>query len=106
MIRALTAVAFSLMLVAVAAPDVYAQKGGGCDPKTEQCNGGDADCSPGYYKNHQDTWVGIACTGTACDDLLRMLNARGSGSGTLKNIAAAFLNDFFGDAASSPCTDD
>ena len=50
------------------------------------------DCSPGFWKNHQELWVGIACTSTVCDAILADLTSRGPGSGVLRHDAADLLN--------------
>jgi hypothetical protein len=52
------------------------------------------DCSPGFWKNHQELWVGIACTGTICDGILADLKSRGKGSGELRHAAADDLNSW------------
>jgi hypothetical protein len=83
-----------------------------CDPKKEKCG---ADCSPGYYRNHVDTWCGIVCPSdgvtvigpSTCEFLLGELFSTGRGSGVRKNAAADFINEVcFVTAAASPCTDD
>ena len=72
-----------------------------CEPP-----GGD-DCSPGYWKNHTEEWFGIYCVGTDCDDLLADLDARGRGSGDVRDAAAAFLNGAAEAATgTTPCTED
>jgi hypothetical protein len=70
-----------------------------------------ADCSPGYFKNHQDTWCDVVCpTGiiiSDCSALNAALFSTGAGAGVLKNAAADFINDTcFETAEASPCTDD
>jgi hypothetical protein len=101
--RAVLAAALSLSLIAVAGAPAVAQKP---PPPPKK----DADCSPGYYKNHPETWAFLCPDGIpglfTCEQLLAMLNATGAGAGTLKNIAAAALNSVFGSAEDSPCTDD
>ena len=52
-------------------------------------------CSPGYWKNHQETWVGIYCTDAtapSCGTLLTALTCRGSDASCGRSAAAAFLN--------------
>ncbi len=56
-----------------------------CEPPP----GGD-ECSPGYWKNHTEVWVGIYCAGMDCVDLLEDLNTKGGGGE--RHAAAAFLN--------------
>ena len=74
-----------------------------------------AACSPGYYKNHVETWCNIACpTGvtippSTCAILLGTegLNATGPANGVKKNLAASFINSWcFGTAEESPCEED
>ena len=87
-----------------------------CDPKVQKCpppKDGTADCSPGYYKNHPNTWDdGICCagdaltSGTECNTIFVGLNAHGPGSGAIRGFFADLLNACFGTAADSPCTDD
>ena len=116
MYRVVLAAAFSLALVGVSVPAAYAQKPPPpCDPKTQKCDGG-ADCSPGFYKNHPDTWDnGICCAGNTgdavsgeqCDILLEMLKAHGfAGAAQQRAAAKGVLDACFGTAAASPCTDD
>jgi hypothetical protein len=52
------------------------------------------DCSPGFWKNHTEMWVGIACTGSICDGLLADLTSKGPGSGELRHNAASDLNSW------------
>jgi len=52
-------------------------------------------CSPGYFKNHQSTWVGTCCGNEgqrSCDDLLTALTCRGSDASCGRSDAAAYLN--------------
>jgi hypothetical protein len=49
-------------------------------------------CSPGFWKNHTELWVGLACTGADCDDLLADLKARGPGSEAIRSAAQSYLN--------------
>jgi hypothetical protein len=81
-----------------------------CDPKTQKCDT-TAACSPGYYRNHQDTWCNVLCpTGIIiadCQPLLDALFSTGTGSGTKKNAASNYINETcFVTAEASPCTDD
>ena len=48
------------------------------------------DCSPGFWKNHTELWVGMACTGVVCDDLLADLKFKGPGA--VRHEAASLLN--------------
>ena len=106
MYRALLVAVLSLILVAFAVPDAFAH----LPPPPKDVT---ADCSPGFYKNHTDTWDdGICCTGdaltsgTACNVIFNQLNAQGPGSGAIRGTATDFLNACFVTAAASPCTDD
>ena len=115
--RTVLAAALSLMFVAVAVPAAYAQT---CpDPKNPKCpppppTKATADCSPGFYKNHPETWCDVTCptTGTVvftdgtCDLLVTLLSAKGSGSSTLREFAKDGIDACFGTAALSPCEDD
>ena len=51
-------------------------------------------CSPGFWKNHQELWVGQACTGELCNTILAALTSRGPGSDVFRHTAAAYLNDW------------
>jgi hypothetical protein len=69
----------------------------------------DAECSPGYWKNHPETWQGICCTEATdptCSALLSNLRAQGPGSGAIREAAAEFLDECFGSGEATPCTDD
>jgi hypothetical protein len=50
------------------------------------------DCSPGFWKNHTELWVGLACTGSICDEMLADLRSQGPGSGELRHEVASSLN--------------
>jgi hypothetical protein len=108
MYRVVLAVALSLTLV-LSLVTVPAFAGPPPPPKKTT-----ADCSPGFYKNHPDAWDnGICCdgdalaSGTECNGLYQDLNAHGSTSANLRRAAAtAELNECFGTAEASPCTDD
>lgn len=65
-----------------------------------------ADCSPGFYKNHPETWCGACFGGNGCDALLTDLAARGADSSALRDGAKAQIDACFGTAAASPCVDD
>lgn len=73
----------------------------------------DADCSPGYYKNHVDTWDDGICfdgdarvAGTESNVIYRMLCAE-CGATRPQRVAAKALLDFcFETAERSPCEDD
>jgi hypothetical protein len=116
MFRVLLAAALSLTMLAAVPPEVYAQKCDPkkqvcppppCDPKTQVCDGDvTADCSPGYYKKHPETWQGICCTGTACDLIAQQLCAECGATPTQRAAAKESLDSCFGTAAASPCTDD
>ena len=61
-----------------------------CDPKTQKCG-----CSPGFYKNHPEIWVGICCGGTGqptCASLTTALNCKGSDASCHRSAAAAYLD--------------
>ncbi len=64
-----------------------------CEPPKEEA------CSPGFWKNHQELWVGVCCTGSDCDAILDDLTARGPGSDERRQRAADFLEDCLG----QPC---
>jgi hypothetical protein len=66
-----------------------------------------ADCSPGYYKNHPETWCGTCSIGSAtCAEVLGDLSTRGPGSDAVRAAAKGMLDACFGTAESSPCVDD
>jgi hypothetical protein len=62
------------------------------DANDPDCKTPSTGCSPGFYKNHQDVWVGICCTGDLCDELLNALTCKGSDSSCGRSDAAAFLD--------------
>ena len=49
-------------------------------------------CSPGYYKNHPEVWVGICCEGAACDELMKALSCKGSDASCGRSAAARYLD--------------
>jgi hypothetical protein len=52
-------------------------------------------CSPGYYKNHPEIWVGICCTDSTdptCATLLSRLTCKGGDAACGRSSAAAFLD--------------
>lgn len=49
-------------------------------------------CSPGFWKNHTELWVGLACTGGMCDAWLADLQARGPGSSVVRGEVTNYLN--------------
>ena len=51
-------------------------------------------CSPGFWKNHTELWVGAACTGETCDALETSLRARGPGSSEIRYAATFYLNNW------------
>lgn len=65
-----------------------------------------ADCSPGYYKNHPETWCDGCFGGEGCDFLLGQLAAGGPGSAAVREAAKALIDACFVTAEASPCTDD
>ncbi|MGH8555491.1 MAG: hypothetical protein ACREUD_08015 [Gammaproteobacteria bacterium] len=68
-----------------------------------------AECSPGYWKNHPEVWVDICCNDTdnpTCDALSSSLEAKGPGSGAIRESAAEFLDACFGTGDLTPCTED
>jgi len=67
-----------------------------CDPKVEKC---DIPCSPGFYKNHLDFWVGIYCdeiSSPTCSTLLTSLTCKGPNAICGRGAAAAYLNSLSG----------
>lgn len=114
MLAAVFCLAFVAVLAAVPVPSAYAQKA------TEVCNDGkdnDGDklvdckdpdcavdpacqktgegCSPGFYKNHPEVWVGSCCDSTTtptCGQLLDALTCKGSDSSCGRSAAAGFLD--------------
>lgn len=67
-----------------------------------------ADCSPGFYKNHPETWCGadLCFSGEKCDELLQALASRGADSAGTREGAKGELDACFGTAQASPCVDD
>jgi hypothetical protein len=61
------------------------------DPK---CVKEPTGCSPGFYKNHTEIWVGICCDEASgeCDALLARLTCRGNDAICMRSSAAAFLD--------------
>ncbi|MDH3200774.1 MAG: hypothetical protein OEM15_07770 [Myxococcales bacterium] len=73
--------------------------------KDPSCDGGEP-CSPGYWKNHPEEWVGICCDTTEpydtdCDGIDGALRAKGPGSSAIRAAAAAFLEMCVG----QPCNE-
>jgi hypothetical protein len=54
------------------------------------------DCSPGFWKNHPETWTLQYCGGDALcvADLMADLTSRGPGSDALRHDAAGLLNSW------------
>jgi len=86
-----------------------------CPPAPPPSTEVTAACSPGYFKNHVDTWCNVPCpwSGTVviasgqCTELLEKLHATGRGAGILKNAAASYINAAcFVTRELSPCEDD
>lgn len=73
-----------------------------CDPKDPKCVPPPKDgtpCSPGYWKNHTELWVGIYCTDSSdptCGELITALTCKGSDITCGRTAAANFLNDAVG----------
>jgi hypothetical protein len=76
-----------------------------------------ADCSPGYYKNHPNTWDASAganacCTGQSTDTASQcgliafQLCAECGATSWQRAAAKEFLDECFGTAEASPCRDD
>lgn len=66
-----------------------------CDPKDPKCTPPKEGCSPGFYKNHEDVWVGICCTDASdptCGEIRTALNCKGSDASCGRSAAAAFLD--------------
>ena len=69
------------------------------DPDCQKQPPSGTPCSPGYWKNHQDQWVGIYCTTSStpsCLSLLTALTCKGSDASCGRSAAAAFLNNLTG----------
>ena len=52
-------------------------------------------CSPGFYKNHPEIWVGICCGDTTqrtCEDLMQALTCKGSDASCGRSAAARYLD--------------
>jgi hypothetical protein len=65
------------------------------DPDCKKTPPPGTGCSPGFYKNHQEDWVGICCTDTttpSCSTLLTALTCNGSDASCGRSAAAAFLD--------------
>lgn len=71
----------------------------GCAPVT-------ADCSPGFYKNHPETWCDQCFGGEGCDVLVGQLSTRGPESAAVREAAKGAIDACFGTAEASPCVDD
>lgn len=53
------------------------------------------DCSPGFWKNHQEYWTTQFCASTACVDFfMGELTSKGPGSGDRRHAAASALNSW------------
>ena len=65
-----------------------------------------ADCSPGYYKNHPETWCSFCFAGQGCDQIVTDLSTGGAGSAAVRDAAKAQIDACFGTAQASPCKDD
>jgi rhodanese-related sulfurtransferase len=51
------------------------------------------ECSPGFWKNHQEFWATQYCASTGCvTAVLTELTSQGNGSGDRRHIAAGALN--------------
>lgn len=59
------------------------------------CKPSGTGCSPGFYKNHLDFWVGSCCTDVSdptCAELNTALTCKGSDASCGRSAAAAFLD--------------
>jgi hypothetical protein len=79
-----------------------------------------ADCSPGFYKKHPETWCAslggpttcpsdasrLTPTGEACTELVRMLSAELGATKAERDGAKVSLDRCFGTGSKSPCEDD
>lgn len=65
-----------------------------------------ADCSPGYYKNHPETWCVQCGFASVCGQMVSDLSARGPGSAEIRDAAKALIDACFVTADRSPCSDD
>jgi hypothetical protein len=84
----LTLQAASSLALALAATLTCAD--GGSPPPTT------VECSPGYWKNHQEVWIPAACGTLNCDTILGLLYWTGETPGIYKNLGAGILNDWAG----------
>ncbi len=50
------------------------------------------DCSPGFWKNHQEIWDPASCLELNCPVLFNLLHLTGPQAGVFKNIAADIIN--------------
>jgi hypothetical protein len=68
----------------------------------------DVYCSPGFYKNHVDTWWDICCDASIdeCADLEDALNAHGKWMRPIRDGATDILNTCFAMMGYQPCEDD
>jgi hypothetical protein len=73
----------------------------------------DADCSPGFYKKHPNTWDDGICAagdaktaGTESNQLFRFLSAELGATAAQRALAKGFLDTCFATAELSPCEDD
>lgn len=65
-----------------------------------------ADCSPGYYKNHPETWCVQCGFASVCASMVSDLGARGPGGAEIRDAAKALIDACFGTGDNSPCLDD
>ena len=65
------------------------------------------DCSPGFWKNHQEYWAeGQFCADTMCVQMVMdALTAKGKGSGDVRHDMAAWLNAWADGYYGLICTD-
>ena len=81
-------VLFAIAATALAA-STFALPPGEPPPEPPKLN----DCSPGFWKNHQELWASQYCGSQACvDDVMANLTARGPGSGDIRQAQADDLN--------------
>lgn len=53
------------------------------------------ECSPGFWKNHQEYWATQYCGSSACvTAVVTELTSQGTGSGERRHVAAAALNSW------------
>jgi hypothetical protein len=65
------------------------------DANDPDCKKTGTGCSPGYYKNHPEIWVGICCSvdsDPTCAQLDTRLTCKGSDASCGRSSAAAFLD--------------